>query len=336
MKEKKNGSKKMLEMENICIQGFPPACTSACPVHVDVSNMIKEIVKGNYSSALKIFRQKVYFPRIVGRICDHPCERKCLRKNVDESISISLLERACVEYGNFEKDIWKKPFRKKPQKIAIIGGGLSGLSAAVFLSEKGYMVSVFEQESHVGGQIWKFSEEMLPRREMIADFALIDFFEIEIKIETRVGQGLFQKIISQFDAVYIGTGKPGLSQFSLENQIDFTTYATKIPGVFAGGSVMRKEEVYSSIASISDGRRAGISIDRFLKKSSLTESRENEGSGETKLIMNMENIGQINRINPMGNSYTQEEAEKESVRCLQCKCLECVKACKYLEGYEIG
>ncbi|MEL7567191.1 MAG: pyridine nucleotide-disulfide oxidoreductase/dicluster-binding protein [Dehalobacterium sp.] len=325
--------KKLLEMENLCIQGFPPACTTACPVHVDVPKMIQEIAAGNYSSALKIFSPKVYFPRIIGRICDHPCEKQCLRKNIDESIAVSLLEKACVEYGSFEKNIWKKPFQKKTQRIAIIGGGLSGLSAAVFLSGKGYLVSVFEQETQIGGRIRNFSEEMLPSREMIADFSLIDFFEIDVKIETKVDQELFQKITAQFDAVYLGTGKPGLSQFSLKGQIDDITYATNIPGVFAGGGLMRQEERYSPITSISDGRRAGISIDRYLKKSSLTESRANEGPSETKLVTNTENIGKLSKINPAGKSYIPEEAEKESARCLQCKCLECVKVCKYLEGF---
>ncbi|ATW25744.1 hypothetical protein DCMF_14110 [Candidatus Formimonas warabiya] len=326
--------KKLLELENVCIQGFPPRCTAACPVHVGGLLMTKEIGEGNFTSALNSFRQKVYFPRIMSRICDHPCEKKCLRKDADEPISLSLLERACVDYGDGEKNIWKKPFRKKSQKVAVIGGGLSGLAAAFFLSEKGYPVTLFEQKPCLGGQIWQYPEEILPREAIKKDLALLDYFEIEQKRETRIDGEMFAALVDQCDAVYLGTGRAGLSGFFFPDQVNSLTYETKIPGVFAGGSGTRKDQAYSPILSLADGKRAGISIDRFLKKSSLTEAREKEGPYETQLVTRIDHMGKEGKVSPQGRGFTPEEARKEAARCLQCSCMECVKACRYLAAFE--
>ena len=92
--------KELREQENRCIQEQPPACTTACPVHVDARGMLAEITRGDFSAALKLYRKAVPFPGIISHICDQPCQATCLRKDLGGAIEIAALERACLEFGS--------------------------------------------------------------------------------------------------------------------------------------------------------------------------------------------------------------------------------------------
>ncbi|TEB04435.1 putative glutamate synthase (NADPH) small subunit [Pelotomaculum schinkii] len=95
--------KDILNLENLCIQEEPVYCSAVCPVHVDVRSMLKQIQKGSFSDAERLYRKKVIFPSIVSRICDEPCKNACLRNNLDDPLSIRLLEKACVDYSGKNK-----------------------------------------------------------------------------------------------------------------------------------------------------------------------------------------------------------------------------------------
>ena len=88
--------KELREQENRCIQEQPPACTAACPVHLDARGMITEITRGDFAAALKLYRKAVPFPGIISHICDQPCQAACLRKELGGAIEIAALERACL------------------------------------------------------------------------------------------------------------------------------------------------------------------------------------------------------------------------------------------------
>ena len=118
--------------------------------------------------------------------------------------------------------------------------------------------------------------------------------------------------------------------------VDEVTFQTSRDGIFAGGSALFGREHRSPIRSISDGRRAAISIDRFLQKVSLTASREREGAYETRLFTSIEGIEPLPRMpatDPI-HGYSSDEGIAEAKRCLQCECMECVKICEYLENYK--
>ncbi|HTY26093.1 MAG TPA: amine oxidase, partial [Desulfomonilaceae bacterium] len=90
-------NQRVRERENQCIQEQPPWCTAACPIHVDARGMIECIRKQDFTAAFAIFNRFVPLPRIISRICDHPCEPECKRNEVGGAIQINALERACVE-----------------------------------------------------------------------------------------------------------------------------------------------------------------------------------------------------------------------------------------------
>ncbi|HTZ19155.1 MAG TPA: heterodisulfide reductase-related iron-sulfur binding cluster, partial [Dissulfurispiraceae bacterium] len=325
--------------ENQCIQEQPPKCMAACPMHVDARGMIRAVLQGNYRAGFAILHKTIPFPGIIGRICDHPCQLSCKRAEVDETVMINALERACAD--NSERPVRKKDFLpRKDKRVAVIGSGLSGLTAATDLATKGYKVELFEAAERLGGRIRSFDGDVLPERVIDMDLALIDDLGITVQLKSMVNSTSFESIPADFDAVYAG---PGTQNTGLPLELDSDgrikiapiTYATSHEKVFAGGGQRYHPATYSPITSMMDGRLAAVSIDRFLQGASLTASRENEGPFETRLYTGTSGIEHkpATDMEDSRNGYTTQEAETEAGRCLNCQCLECVKVCEYLAHY---
>ena len=149
-------------LEDRCIQEQPPNCAAACPVHVDVRSMMAEAARGDFSQAARIFRKTVPFPGIVSRVCDQPCRSICKRGEAGDPLAVVSIEKACLDYA---EELSEKiaVFPGKEKRVAVVGGGLSGLTAAFELAKKGYSVAVFEKGQQLGGSLWRFPEERLPR-----------------------------------------------------------------------------------------------------------------------------------------------------------------------------
>ncbi|WP_378954052.1 pyridine nucleotide-disulfide oxidoreductase/dicluster-binding protein [Pelosinus sp. sgz500959] len=339
--------KVLRERENRCVQEQPPGCTAACPVHVDARGIVAAIRKEDYKSGAQLFYKMIPFPRIISQICDQLCQQQCTRKEIDESIFMNCLEKICVDKSP-ELALKLIPIQLKSQKVAIVGGGLSGLTAAVELGKKGYQIVVFEGTDRLGGGIWVFSEGKLPRQNIIDDFSLLTKLPIEINVKTIVGNQRdsnrsFANIIESFDAVYLAIGSTDLTVLNLDLEldgkgnieIDPITKITSNPKVFAGGSLTLGPNHKSPITSISHGKLAANSIDRLLQNASLTARRENEGSFKSLLYTNIDGIEPqkgIFSVSPDAE-YTTEEILQEANRCLLCECLECVKVCEYLAHF---
>jgi Fe-S oxidoreductase len=320
-------------LEDQCIQECVPPCTAACPIHVDVRGLADAFARGDYSTARKTFVKSAAFPRILARICDQPCQAACNRRELGGAIDAAGLERASLRFGA-DSSARPGPLPKKNKSVAVVGGGLSGLTVALDLARKGYKLTIFEAQSRLGGRIHDHSASMLSPDEIDADFAVLKALGVTIQLNTRVGTDVpFEQIAAEFDALYLGTGlgeMPGIP-FARES-LDPLTYATADPQVFAGGGLLGAR---SPVFSISDGRRAAVSIDRFLQKVSLTAGRTNEGAYTTRLFTNLAGVTPSTAAPPadpvMG--FDQPEAGQEAGRCLRCECLECVKVCEYLAHY---
>jgi glutamate synthase (NADPH/NADH) small chain len=335
------------EREGKCIQEHPPACTATCPVHVDVRAMAECVRKGDLSAGLALFARLVPFPRIISRTCDRPCEKACKRREAGEAIRVNDLERACADLAD-KRPPTPRSLPGKQKRVAVVGAGLSGLSAAVQLALKGYPVVVFEATAHPGGRATAFPEETLPRRAIDADFEILRELGVEVRYESPVGNAegasvRFDALVGDFDAVYLGPGPDGVEHLLLGLEpgeggrvgIDPLTFATSQPKVFAGGGQRQGAGAYSSITSLHDGRHAAVSIDRFLQGVSLTASREPPGPLATRLSTSAQGVEPLPAIRPADplQGYTRTEAVREAERCLSCQCMQCVKACEYLAHY---
>lgn len=336
------------EREAKCIQEEPPWCTAACPVHVDVRGMVEALRKKDYGASFKLFHKVVPFPGIISRICDQPCQQSCKRREIDDPISINLLERICVD--NYEPQAAKKlPVKVKNDKVAVIGAGLSGLTVAVELAKKGYKVEVYEATERLGGSIWNTPETKLPRQVIETDlFVLKNNSLIEIHYNRLISNEknatvTFDRISADYSAVYIGVGgnKEVLTNWGLDLNsqgdllIDSTTLATSHPKVFAGGSLYLGRANASPITSIFHGKIAVNSIDRLLQNASLTANRVKEGPYETQLYTNIKGIEpeHVVKCADPDKGYSIDEAMQEADRCLLCECMECVKVCEFMDHY---
>lgn len=146
---------KLLDISNQCIHSEPPTCVASCPVHMDVIAFVSEIEKGDFAKAYKMMETKIPFSRLIGKICDHPCERVCVREGCGGSIHISELEKTVIDLGYVPP---KKPLLMPKTKgtVAVIGGGLSGCVTAVELDKKGYKVTIYEKTDRLGGSLWTY------------------------------------------------------------------------------------------------------------------------------------------------------------------------------------
>lgn len=339
--------KLLREREAKCIQECPPACTAGCPVHVDARGLVAAVKAGDYGRGFSLLQASVPFPRIISRICDQPCRMVCKRQEIDAAIWINALERFCADRceAGVPSGVLLPP---KPQKAAVAGAGLSGLTAALELSRKGYQVVVFEAVDRLGGSIRDIPEDKLPRQWIEKDFAVFAQLPVEIQYSTAVGVRGSQAITlnslcDTFDAVYLGIGRPGMDwpAIGLETDpagnlaVDPVTLATSHPKVFAGGSLRRAGQRPSPIGAIADGKIAAVSIDRLLQGASLTANREKEGPFAAGLYVNIAGVQSAPRlVSPdPAVGYSGEEAAREAGRCLACECRECVKVCEYLAHY---
>jgi NADPH-dependent glutamate synthase beta subunit-like oxidoreductase/formate hydrogenlyase subunit 6/NADH:ubiquinone oxidoreductase subunit I/ferredoxin len=182
-------------------------CTYACPAEIDVPRYIRYIRQKDYAAATAVIREKVPLPAVLGYVCNHPCEAACRRNLVNQAISIRNLKRYAA--GHDTQGLWEKNRKKKPstqKKVAIIGSGPAGLTAAYYLSNQGHSVTVFESLPSAGGMMrYGIPEYRLPRNVLDQEIAHIEKMGVAITLHTRIESldGLFE---NGFDAIVLALG----------------------------------------------------------------------------------------------------------------------------------
>ncbi len=152
--------KAIFEKCETCLQDEPAACSSWCPLHFDVAAFCNEMAQGEFQKSYKMMQKRIPLAGIIGMICDHPCEDVCVRGKYDHALRIQDLERAAVLYGYVpvKKSVI---LPKKNGNVVVIGGGISGITAAMELDKKGFRVTIMEQQDRIGGRIWDFEGKQL-------------------------------------------------------------------------------------------------------------------------------------------------------------------------------
>ncbi len=196
-------------------KGHPP-CRSACPAGVNVQGYVALIRAGKYKEALALEREANPFASVCGRVCNHPCETECVRREVEDAISIASLKRFIADFGDYPLT------QRKPtgEKIAVVGSGPAGLACAYFLARKNYQVTVYEAEDVIGGLLyWGIPEFRLPRNELKKDIDYIKSFGVEIKTGIKVGKDISLEQLQKGNrAVFLGTGAPEELKLNIEGE----------------------------------------------------------------------------------------------------------------------
>ncbi|MFC1890834.1 FAD-dependent oxidoreductase [Thermodesulfobacteriota bacterium] len=209
-----------------------PFCQENCPLGVNAQAYIALSRAGRFAEALDVVRQNNILPGICGRICTHPCEKSCRRGDLDDPIAIRSIKRFLADYELSEKlkfDIPDTPNR--PEKIAIVGSGPSGLSAAANLARHGYQVTVFEKEDKIGGLLrYAIGPHRLPRDILDYEIAYIEKLGVKFNASHPIDLNAdIKKLKKDFNAVVLAigawkdrqVGAPGEDLKGVHSCIDF-------------------------------------------------------------------------------------------------------------------
>jgi formate dehydrogenase beta subunit len=181
-------------------------CTHACPAGIDVPRYVHLVSQGKFSEAAAVVREKVPFPAVLGEVCSHPCEEKCLRGELNEPISICALKRSAAER---DKKIWRTAARvAEPtgKRVAIVGSGPAGLTAAHYLAKLGHTVIVFEALPKAGGMMQSgIPSYRLPRAVLMPEIEEIKRLGVEIRTNSRIDH-VADLLKKRFDAVLLAVG----------------------------------------------------------------------------------------------------------------------------------
>lgn len=201
-----------------CTYHQPVPCVSLCPASVDIPGYVALVGEGRYADAIKLIRKDNPFPTTCGFICEHPCEARCRRNMVDDAINIRGLKRMAADYAGKVPPPPCAPSTGK--RIAVVGGGPGGLSAAYHLQIMGHQVTVFEMLPKLGGMLrYGIPNYRLPKERLDEDINAILETGVEVKYGLRIGKDMtIQSLREEFDAVLITIGASTDKKLGIEGE----------------------------------------------------------------------------------------------------------------------
>ncbi|MDR2610751.1 MAG: FAD-dependent oxidoreductase [Clostridiales Family XIII bacterium] len=207
--------------KNVVDTGTGP-CKTACPAHIAVQGYIKMASQGKYAEALELIKLENPFPAVCGRICPRDCESECTRGDIDEPVAIDDIKRFIAE-RELKAEHRSVPAKKHKynKKIAVVGGGPSGLSCAYYLAVDGYEVTVFEKERILGGMLTLGIPSFRLEKDIInAEIEVIRELGVEFRLGVEVGRDVSLDALRRegFSAFYIAVGARAGRSLGIEGE----------------------------------------------------------------------------------------------------------------------
>jgi formate dehydrogenase major subunit len=247
-------------------------CNLTCPGQINVQGYIAHVARGQYEEALRLVMERNPFPFSVGRVCPRFCETKCRRDLVEEPIAINHLKRFVADWCMANKIDLRIP--KEPptgKRVAVIGGGPSGLTGAYFLARKGHDVTVYEAEAKLGGMLrYGFPEFKIPKD--VLDYEINTLLQLGIHVKTEQKWGVDYTLQdlkdSGFDAILIAIGNPEDKPLDIPGQ--------DLSGVMGSSEFLKNITTgvkvdYGKRAAVLGGNNIAVEAARALARSGVDE-----------------------------------------------------------------
>ncbi len=309
-------------------------CQSACPAHMDIPLMIRQIAAGNHRDALITVKQSIALPAVLGRICPEICERACRRGRRGGPVAICRLKQFVADVDLASP----RPFLPEllpatGKQVAIIGAGPAGLAAAYYLLQLGHACTLFDEHPLPGGMLrYGVPPDRLPHDVLDAEIGLITRLGAVIHAGARVGREItLTDLRRDFDAVLVAAGESteemaaalGLPLTGKGIAAHKHTHETVLPGVFACGAVVAPSR--KAVRAAAGGRAAAHAIDACLLGRHLPDDDHlytvHMGKlDETELDLLMTGASPAERALPGDAGLAEAAAIDEARRCLHCDC----------------
>jgi ferredoxin len=307
---------------------------------MDIPLMLRDIGDGDLKHAIATIKRDIALPAVLGRICTKPCEKGCRRRDADGPVAVCELKRIAADQDLKQQH----PFAPEclpdsGKRVAIIGAGPCGLSAAYYLRQRGHHCLLTERESLAGGRMrTETNEDVLPREVLDAEINQILRLGIELKTDGAVTtQEEFDRLCKGHDALLVACGAASADQtetWGLKGSrkgvyTDRETYRTGRTGVFAAGCAVRGKALF--VRSAADGKEVAQCIDQFLSGQEIQgptkpfSSRMGKiDTDELNQFVSLADAGATDH--PSGDGRDQsdqanEQTSEQADRCLACGCV---------------
>lgn len=297
-------------------------CESVCPAHLDIPAMNLAILEGKLDEAARIVKDTIPLPATLGRICPTPCEGRCRRRPLDGAVSVCLLKRFVGDADlQSEEPYLPEVAISTGKRVAVVGAGPAGLSAAYFLRRLGHAVTIYDEQDEAGGALrTAVPEDRLPRAVLDAEIDVIRRMGVAFEMGRRVALDELHA-----DAIVLALGPlekgidPGVNR--TDKGIRANKGATNRPGVFACGAAVAPGKI--SVRAIGDAHATADTVHEFLtgQKPPETGFRLEVERNDTRFATNRLPLASTEaRHDPSGDGFSLVEAQDAAARCLRCGC----------------
>lgn len=327
-------------------------CENTCPARMDIPDMLRHVVEGDYRTALEVVKQDIAIPAILGRVCPEVCENACRRGQHDSPAAICKIKRFVAD-RDLASPTPYTPELAAPtgKRVAIVGGGPTGLTAAYHLAQRGHRCTIVEREPELGGRLRReFPPEELPRDVLAAEINAV----LSVGVETRTATPIaaseqLDALAEEFDAVLLACGKNdkgwlagvGVAAGGSGAKVDPATRRTSRERVFAAGNAVRSYKLV--VQSVAEGKLGAECVDSFLTSRPLPDRRRAFESrlarmtaGELCDFCEGAPIAPRAETSALVGDVSDEVVQLEASRCLHCDC-EALENCllhHYAEQYD--